>query len=117
MRPQDMTLSDWSTDPGASQGMTPAPHLDLHCRRCRMSWVFPAGISRDLRRDLAEMSRHANILVALAAFKDRGFSFADAKWTILHVSRTPGTCNRCERPIAKEPDSVVCRCGSLNLNW
>lgn len=112
----DQDLREWMREPLLkTSAVDSAARLD--CRRCQSEWLGPAEPQTMLRRDVAEWTRASKVLDAFAALKAVGFAFRDAKPTVLHVSQKPGVCNRCSRTIASTPGSVVCRCGSLNLNW
>ena len=110
------SLQEWMREP-LLKFSTVDSATQLKCRRCRSEWLGPSDSEPTLRREVAELSRAGKLLDAFTVLKAVGFAFRDAKPTLLHIPHKPGTCSRCGWTIAATPGSVVCRCGSLNLNW
>ena len=47
----------------------------------------------------------------------KGTGLRESKDVIDHITRTSGTCHRCDRPVATGAVSTCGNCGSVNLDW
>ena len=90
--------------------------IEFVCARCRTSWLCPS-LTGEQRGKAAELWRRAQLLDLGTLFRAAGFTFAEAKTTMLHISPVPGKCHKCSRALPEDSEQVVCRCRALNLNW
>lgn len=86
------------------------------CARCKDNWTCPT-LTTEQRKEVAELVRRENMFEPLEFFRLAGFTFVEAKRTMLHITMVPGNCHRCSRALTDESEEAICRCRSLNLNW
>jgi len=109
-------FEEWTL--GSTQEVSPVEESERFvCRHCRLEWFGPAESHQLDRREIAERCRAGKLVDTLKIPKVGGYAFRDAKWTVLHISKTQGVCHRCGKQIPIRTSSVVCRCGSIALNW
>ena len=90
--------------------------VEFVCERCKERWFCPR-LDQDRRREVAGLVRRAQLLDVFALFRSIALTPAAAKQTMLHITNTPGKCNRCSRALTIESEQIVCCCRALNLNW
>lgn len=87
--------------------------LCAHCIPFRLP-----DVPEELRPSVAAAVRADGTFIGgMIWLKDRGYPLLDAKVVALHVTREPGRCQRCSRPLAGGPGVVCSGCKALNLDW
>jgi hypothetical protein len=78
--------------------------------------VWPQTLSSEKKKHLAEQTRQSTVIGAKLAKENLGLDLTEAKALAVHITRTPGKCNRCSRPIPGEI-AVCSQCRAANLDW
>lgn len=89
------------------------PHV--YCGKCRIAVILPAEISAEEAASFAAVVRKDSVKAMRIAESQFSLGAREAKALVLHVTRHPGKCNRCECKVTS--GELVCTCRSLNLDW
>src|SRR5437667_9527599 len=89
----------------------------VHCRRCRASFELPS-LSDTERVRIAEVVRAGQHIEAMRLLRQpSGIELRDAKGVEVHITRTPGVCQRCSGQLPSSGQTECPKCGSLNFDW
>lgn len=98
-----------------SKLIEPAGRSFIHCGKCRTDIVLPTNLSAQEAAKFAVIVRNDSVEGVRYAEKNLGLGSKEAKALTLHVTRSPGSCHKCGKPVVKEES--VCTCRSVNLDW
>jgi hypothetical protein len=90
----------------------------VRCEQCGATWHSPTAIATTVARDVALLSRSGDSLAAIRRLLEAtGLELRDAKAVQLHVTRTPGKCQRCGAMLVGGGMTACAQCRSLNYDW
>lgn len=98
-----------------SKLIEPAGRPFIYCGKCRVDVVLPSNLSAEEAAKFAVIVRNDSLEGVLYAEQNLGLGPREAKALTLHVTRSPGLCHKCGKPVAK--GESVCTCRSVNLDW
>ena len=94
--------------------MTGRPHLQ--CGQCQSVVVWPDGLGSAEKAAIAAAVRRDAVAAASMVESRYGFDEREGRALVVHVTRKPGTCHRCESRL--EGEELLCsKCHAANLNW
>jgi len=90
------------------------PHLQ--CGQCQTVVVWPKGLATQEKAAIAAAARRDAVAGARMVESRYGFDEREGRALVVHLTRKPGSCHRCESPV--EGDELLCpKCHAANLNW
>jgi hypothetical protein len=88
----------------------------IHCQKCRFDIEWPNSFTELDKADIARDARDSAIRAVYRLSDDRGLKHITAKALVFHLSRTPGQCQRCAKPLDAR-EGQCSNCGSASLDW
>lgn len=90
------------------------PHLQ--CGQCQTVVVWPKSLATEEKAAIAATARRDAVAGARMVESRYGFDEREGRALVVHLTRKPGSCHRCESPIGG--DELLCpKCHAANLNW
>ena len=93
----------------------PAGRPNLQCTKCRMTVVWPDGLTEKDKAEFASVVRDDPLNGLRVAETKFQFGAREAKVLVLHITHTRGECHKCGRSVTL--GESVCSCRSVNLDW
>ena len=89
----------------------------VHCRSCDGEFIVPILSASDQLR-VAEVARTGRSIEAMNLLRQfAGLELRDAKGVVMHVTRFPNVCHRCNGALPGSGQTECVKCGSLNFDW
>lgn len=92
----------------------------MKCSKCKREIAWPPALTADQRRTVVATAHAAPIEAVKAVREMLGFSLAEAKLVVEHVSRADthgaSVCHRCGRLLTRGYESACANCGAANLD-
>jgi hypothetical protein len=95
--------------------LEPAGRPHMQCTKCRMAVIWPSGPTIEQAARFALVVRTDPIEGMRFAETHLGLDAREAKVLVLHVTRVPGVCHKCSKPVSTRES--VCTCRSVNIDW
>ena len=90
------------------------PHLQ--CGQCQSLVAWPKGLASAEKATIGAAVRRDAVAAASMLESRYGFDEREGRALVVHVTRKPGICHRCESPL--EGEELLCsKCHAANLNW
>jgi hypothetical protein len=89
------------------------PHMQ--CAKCRMTVVWPDGLTEGRRAEFASVVRGDPVQGMRFAETHLGLGGRESKVLVLHLTSTPGICHKCGKTVVA--GESLCSCRSVNLDW
>ena len=97
--------------------MSRATSTSVCCQRCGESFRVPELKAAE-QSEVAELARAGQIAESIRLLRQiTGIEVRDANLIELHITRTPGVCNRCEEQLSATGQIECPKCRAINLNW
>jgi hypothetical protein len=93
----------------------PAGRPYMKCAKCRVAVVLPPERIASLESKFATVVRQDSVQAMRFAEAEFSLCARESKVLVLHVTREPGKCHRCSKPVHGRES--VCSCRSVNLDW
>jgi ribosomal protein S27AE len=91
---------------------------ETRCDRCGAAWLGPGALDPTAAHEVASLIRGGDRITAIRRLRDvTGLGLRDAKAVELHVTRTPGECQRCGAVLVAGGRVACPKCRSLNYDW
>ena len=90
------------------------PHLV--CGQCQSVVVWPKDLATEAKAAIAGAVRDDAHGAAQVLESRYGLDQREGKALVVHVTRKPGTCHRCNSPL-EGMETLCSKCHAANLNW